>query len=114
MAATRLWGACDPLITPRPLGPLRDMAGQVGGEFAAAVADGSREDVLAAALEELADARLVVIEDLHWADDATLDLVALARPPARRAPAVPRSLTAAPDEPRGREGAARYSASAAS
>ncbi len=23
-----LWGACDPLITPRPLGPLRDVASQ--------------------------------------------------------------------------------------
>lgn len=72
-----LWGACDPLITPRPLGPLRDVAGQVGGAFARAVADGAREDVLAAAREALANAALLVIEDLHWADDATLDLVAL-------------------------------------
>ena len=72
-----LWGACDPLITPRPLGPLRDVARQVGGALAAAVADGSREDVLAAALDALADAALLVIEDLHWADDATLDVVAL-------------------------------------
>ena len=31
-----LWGACDPLITPRPLGPLRDVARQAGGAIAAA------------------------------------------------------------------------------
>ena len=29
-----LWGACDGLITPRPLAPLFDIAAQVGGELA--------------------------------------------------------------------------------
>jgi DNA-binding CsgD family transcriptional regulator/tetratricopeptide (TPR) repeat protein len=71
-----LWGACDPLITPRPMGPLRDVARQVGGRLAAAIS-GTREDVLAAALDELAAATALVVEDLHWADDATLDVVAL-------------------------------------
>jgi DNA-binding CsgD family transcriptional regulator len=71
-----LWGACDPLITPRAMGPLRDVARAAGGPLLAAL-DGSREDVLAAALDELADAAVIVIEDLHWADDGTLDLVAL-------------------------------------
>ena len=28
-----LWGACDPLITPRPMGPLRDVADRLGDEF---------------------------------------------------------------------------------
>ena len=27
------WGACDGLFTPRPLGPLFDVAGQLGGEL---------------------------------------------------------------------------------
>ncbi|MEA2481836.1 MAG: hypothetical protein QOJ07_3758, partial [Thermoleophilaceae bacterium] len=72
------WGACDPLITPRPLGPLRDVARVAGGRILAALdGPGSREDVLAAALDELAASAVLVIEDLHWADDATLDLVAL-------------------------------------
>jgi DNA-binding CsgD family transcriptional regulator/tetratricopeptide (TPR) repeat protein len=75
-----LWGACDPLVTPRPLGPLHDVARQVGGALAAAM-DGSvsREGVLAAALDELAAgaSSVLVVEDIHWADDATLDLVAL-------------------------------------
>jgi DNA-binding CsgD family transcriptional regulator len=71
-----LWGACDPLITPRPLGPLRDVAREAGGALAAAL-DKGREAVLDAALDELAQRAVLVIEDLHWADDATLDLVAL-------------------------------------
>src|SRR5262245_11065960 len=28
-----LWGACDPLFTPRPLGPLLDVAAHAGGEL---------------------------------------------------------------------------------
>jgi predicted ATPase len=28
-----LWGACDGLLTPRPLGPLFDIAGQAGGQL---------------------------------------------------------------------------------
>ena len=72
-----LWGACDPLITPRPLGPLRDVARQIGGGLQEALDEGSREAVLAATLTELATGAVLVIEDLHWADDATLDLVAL-------------------------------------
>jgi DNA-binding CsgD family transcriptional regulator/tetratricopeptide (TPR) repeat protein len=71
-----LWGACDPLITPRPLGPLRDVAREAGGRLGAVI-DAGREPVLTAALDELADQAVLVIEDLHWADDATLDLVAL-------------------------------------
>src|SRR5215218_9617196 len=73
-----LWGACDPLITPRPLGPLRDVARDAGGALLAALEPGgTREDVLAATLDALAGGSVLVIDDLHWADDATLDLVAL-------------------------------------
>ena len=71
-----LWGACDPLITPRPMGPLRDVAHEAGGALAEAVA-GSREDLLSAVLDELREPAALVVEDLHWADDATLDFVAL-------------------------------------
>ena len=42
-----------PLITPRPLGPLHDIARQTGGSLAAALAVGSREAVLSATLDEL-------------------------------------------------------------
>jgi DNA-binding CsgD family transcriptional regulator/tetratricopeptide (TPR) repeat protein len=71
-----LWGACDPLITPRPMGPLRDVARQAGGALADAI-EGSREDLLSAVLDELRAPAALVVEDLHWADDATLDFVAL-------------------------------------
>ena len=75
--ATVLQGACDDLLTPRTLGPLRDAARTYGGPLARTLADGDRDAVLAAVLAELAGARptVLVIEDVHWADDATLDVL---------------------------------------
>ena len=72
-----LWGGCDPLFTPRPLGPFVDIAGEAGGELAAAV-DGGPPEVVAA-LERLAARApaILVLEDLHWADEATLDTLRL-------------------------------------
>ena len=74
------WGACDPLSTPRPLAPLLDIAWtQGGGQLAGRIAAGaSREAIFQAFFEELRSPKppaIVVIEDLHWADEATLDLV---------------------------------------
>src|ERR1700755_833454 len=47
-----LWGACDPLITPRPLGPWHDIAHSAGGDLRAALDGGAaREGVLAAVLD---------------------------------------------------------------
>lgn len=72
-----LWGACDALFTPRPLGPLHDIARQARGRLPAALAAGSRDAIFSAALDELEHGppSLVVLEDLHWADEATLDLL---------------------------------------
>jgi DNA-binding CsgD family transcriptional regulator len=75
-----LWGACDPLVVPRPLGPLLDVARQLGGPLATALAGGgAREQLLSAMLDELAATApsALVVEDLHWVDEATLDLLAL-------------------------------------
>jgi DNA-binding CsgD family transcriptional regulator len=74
---TVLQGACDDLLTPRPLGPLRDAARRHGGPLAAALADGDRDAVLTAVLTELGGSRptVLVLEDVHWADDATLDVL---------------------------------------
>ncbi len=74
-----LLGACDPLLTPRALGPLHDVGRQAGGRLAALLAAGSpREQLFGAFLDEL-DRRprrqVVVVEDAHWADEATLDLL---------------------------------------
>src|SRR5215208_4790369 len=37
-----LWGACDPLFTPRPLGSVKDVAEQAGGELGDLVTRGTR------------------------------------------------------------------------
>ena len=72
-----LVGYCDDLATPRTLGPFRDLVGSVGTELSRAVADGSdRDRVLTALRTELTwpeHPTVLVIEDVHWADDATLD-----------------------------------------
>lgn len=72
-----LWGACDALFTPRPLAPLYDLARQTQGALHAALSGGrSRDVVFDALLDEVESVpTLVVFEDLHWADDATLDLI---------------------------------------
>ena len=71
-----LWGACDPLATPRPLGPLHDMAARGAEATARAAAAGDPPHALfAALLRDLAAPSLAVIEDAHWADEATLDLL---------------------------------------
>jgi DNA-binding CsgD family transcriptional regulator/tetratricopeptide (TPR) repeat protein len=73
-----LWGACDALFTPRPLAPLQDIARQTKGALLAAVdSSANREKIFAAALDELerGASALVVFEDVHWADEATLDLL---------------------------------------
>jgi DNA-binding CsgD family transcriptional regulator len=75
-----LWGACDALFTPRPLGPLLDVAVETGGELGELVeAGGLPHDVTSALLRELSGrtATILVFEDVHWADGATLDVLRL-------------------------------------
>jgi DNA-binding CsgD family transcriptional regulator/tetratricopeptide (TPR) repeat protein len=72
-----LWGACEALFTPRPLGPLYDIAQQAQTPLRAALeATANRATLFAAVLTELTQTpTIVVIEDIHWADEATLDLI---------------------------------------
>lgn len=75
-----LWAACDPLFTPRPLGPLLDLALSTEGEFREHVqGEGKPHDIAFALMAELEAPAptLLVIEDIHWADEATLDVVRL-------------------------------------
>lgn len=74
-----LIGRCDALFTPRPLGPFVDVGEQVNGELGALVRDGGRpHDVAATVLAELRRTpTIVAIEDVHWADKATLDVMRL-------------------------------------
>jgi DNA-binding CsgD family transcriptional regulator/tetratricopeptide (TPR) repeat protein len=76
--ARLLLGYCDDLATPRVLGPLRDMRDQVGTPLAAALDSGDRGRVLDAIRAELDWAdhpTVMVVEDVHWADEATLDVL---------------------------------------
>ena len=74
-----LSGVCDGMFTPRPLGPLFDIAEQAGGRLHSLCrTDSSREQLFGALLTELCEPGplpVVVIEDVHWADEATLDLL---------------------------------------
>jgi DNA-binding CsgD family transcriptional regulator/tetratricopeptide (TPR) repeat protein len=74
-----LWGACDGLFTPRPLGPLFDMAGQLGGELGGLCRAGAaREELFGALLAQVSEPgtlSVLVVEDVHWADEATVDLL---------------------------------------
>jgi DNA-binding CsgD family transcriptional regulator len=90
-SARVLWARCEPLFTPRPLGPVLELAGMVGGEVAARAGDGARPyDVAAALLRELAGRpSVLVFDDVHWADEATLDVIRLA---GRRVADVPALL----------------------
>lgn len=76
-----LRGWCDPLTAPRPLGPLMDMLTDTSGEQAAqlraAVDFGDIESVYAGLVGMFGSesAWVCVVEDVHWADGATLDLL---------------------------------------
>jgi DNA-binding CsgD family transcriptional regulator len=78
-AARVLWGGCEALFTPRPLGPLHDIALQERSTLLSLLdAQAPRTALFSAFLDDLrAAARptLVVFEDVHWADEATLDLI---------------------------------------
>jgi DNA-binding CsgD family transcriptional regulator/tetratricopeptide (TPR) repeat protein len=83
-----LWGACDPLFTPRPLGPLLAIGHESSGALGEAVESAMPYEVMTALVDELrARAPAVfVLEDAHWADEATLDVFRLL---ARRVETVP-------------------------
>ena len=88
------WGACDALFTPRPLGPFHEIAEGAGGELEELVASEAKPHQIAAALAtQLSTSRgsVLVIEDLHWADEGTLDVLMLL---ARRVTEVPMLIVA--------------------
>ena len=77
--ATWCWGACDGLFIPRPLGPLFDIAGTFGGELLELCrANAPREALFSALLRQVSAPgalHVLVVEDIHWADEATIDLL---------------------------------------
>ena len=66
-----LWGSCEPLATPEPLGPFHDMA-----PLRPLLSTGlQRVELLRSLLDTLRSTptTVMVVDDAHWADDATLD-----------------------------------------
>lgn len=74
-----LWGWCEALATPRPLGPLQDMARGLDPDVAELIENASKPErlfpALLHALQSGGAATVMIFEDVHWADEATLDLV---------------------------------------
>jgi predicted ATPase len=74
-----LWAGCDGLFTPAALGPLLDIAGQLDGELLGLCrAEAKRDQLYGALLRQLGDLQaltVIAIEDVDWADEATLDLL---------------------------------------
>ncbi len=74
-----IWGACDPLFTPRPLGPIYDIALRDFPHLLDLLDSGADWLLIAAALYKIlikaTTPTIVVFEDIHWADEATLDLI---------------------------------------
>ena len=75
-----LAGNCEALFAPRSLGPVLDIADAVGGELRDALTgDSQLHDIVTALLSEVRKRApaVLVVEDLHWADEATLDVLRL-------------------------------------
>ena len=68
------------LFTPRPLGPIHDFAADVGSGFTEKLlGEAIPYQVAAALIDELGRDKptVVVVEDVHWADEATVDVLRL-------------------------------------
>ena len=72
-----LVGFCDDLLTPQPLGPLWDIA-RDEPSLVEALEGGDRLGALKGCLDLMCRSPrppVLVIEDTHWADEATLDAI---------------------------------------
>jgi predicted ATPase len=74
-----IWGGCDALFTPRVLGPIYDIAGLLACDIDLLLSqENGRARLFSALLLALQSSEkpvILVCEDFHWADHASLDLV---------------------------------------
>lgn len=74
-----LWGGCEALFTPRPLGPVQDMSSaldpQIEELLARTASPAQLFPALLKALGEAHGSQILIFEDLHWADHGTLDFI---------------------------------------
>ena len=83
------WGGCEALFTPRPLGPLLDIAHALGPSIGSLVQSHSAPSDLFSAIggwlgvpavalsgrQAMPRVNVLVFEDVHWADHLTLDFL---------------------------------------
>ena len=73
------WGWCEALFTPRPLGPLQDMRRSLSAKVVGLLDHSASPELLFPALLDMVQSSpeptILIFEDMHWADSATLDLV---------------------------------------
>lgn len=72
-----VWGMCDALFTPRPLGPVHDIAAALAepGDDWQTAKPHTLFSQLFARLSDSKSAAVLIIEDVHWADAGTLDFI---------------------------------------
>ncbi|MDN3547563.1 helix-turn-helix transcriptional regulator [Mucilaginibacter aquaedulcis] len=71
-------GTCDALFSPRPLAPLYDIAWQLGTDLERGGRVADRAGLFTRFLHEVSNQKqttIIVFEDIHWADEATLDFI---------------------------------------
>ena len=71
-----LWGSCSDLATPLPFGPFLDIARQGDPALETLLTSGNRNAAinrLLDLLEQRPSPVVLVVEDIHWADQATVD-----------------------------------------
>lgn len=73
------WSGCDALLTPRPLSPIFELISDIDASLLETLESASMVTWVSAtvfhALEKLDTASILVVEDIHWADNATLDVL---------------------------------------
>ena len=71
-----LWSGCDPIATPRPLGPIYEIAEHVSSQVVNLLEKNAPKiDVFNAFYKEVENAEkplILIYEDVHWADHASL------------------------------------------
>lgn len=73
------WSGCDALLTPRPLLPIFELISDIDASLLSTAQSSSMVTAVSAtlfhALEKLDNNAVLVVEDVHWADNATLDVL---------------------------------------
>ncbi|MEP4197002.1 MAG: AAA family ATPase [Aliishimia sp.] len=64
---------CDPLNTPRPLGPVRDLVAEVNSRTTKQMGEFDYFEGFVAQAQKAKAPLVLVLEDLHWADQRSLD-----------------------------------------